>query len=103
MLPDSIPTVTVTGRYLFPDGTPLSGTVVFRAPALITFGSADVMLSGPVTAPLDSSGEFRVTLPATDAPGMNPTDWAYTVSEQLTGVARNRTYSMLLPQSVPTV
>lgn len=102
-LPGSIPTVTVTGRYLRPDGTPLDGQVVFRAPALITFPTADVMLSGPVTAPLDASGAFAVALPATDAPGMNPSGWSYTVTEQLSGVTSNRSYHVLLPADTPAV
>ncbi|MFJ9816152.1 collagen-like protein [Streptomyces sp. NPDC101151] len=97
MLPDSIPTVTVTGRYLTPDGTPLSGNVTFRAPAVLTFSSADVILGGPVTIALDATGAVSVTLPATDAPGMNPTGWAYVVTEQLAGVAPGRSYSVLLP------
>lgn len=102
-LPESIPAVTVTGRYLAPDGTPLTGQVVWRAPALITFPAADVMLSGPVTAPLDATGAFAVRLPATDAPGMSPTGWAWTVTEQLTGVPSNRSYSVLLPAAEPLV
>ncbi len=32
MLPENIPVVTVTGRFLSPDGQPLSGSVTFRAP-----------------------------------------------------------------------
>lgn len=103
MLPESIPAVTVSGRYLTPDGTPLSGKVVFRAPALLTFSEADVMLSGPVTAPLDSTGAFAATLPATDAPGMDPVGWSYTVSEQLAGVPSNRSYQVLLPLDTPEV
>ncbi|MDJ1136207.1 glycosyl hydrolase family 28-related protein [Streptomyces iconiensis] len=102
-LPESIPTVTVSGRYLLPDGTPLKGTVTFRAPALVTFGAADVMLAGPVTAELDATGAVAVVLPATDAPGMDPVGWSYTVTEQLVGVASNRSYSLLLPQNDPEV
>ncbi|MFI0736404.1 phage tail protein [Streptomyces sp. NPDC021225] len=103
MLPESIPTVKVTGRYLDPSGKPLSGQVVWRAPALLTFAEADVMLSGPVTAPLDTNGTFAVVLPATDAPDMDPTGWAYTVTEQLTGVSSNRSYNVLLPAAKPEV
>ncbi|EFL21903.1 LigA protein [Streptomyces himastatinicus ATCC 53653] len=103
MLPESIPTVKVTGRYLDPSGQPLAGQIVWRAPALLTFGAADVMLSGPVTAPLDATGAFAVILPATDAPDMNPSGWSYTVTEQLTGVASNRSYQILLPAAEPVV
>jgi len=102
-LPEGIPTVTVTGRYLFPDGRPLSGQVVWRAPALITFADHDVILGGPVTVPLDEQGAFTVELPATDAPGMNPAGWSYTVAEQFASVPQNRTYQVLLPADTPTV
>ncbi|MFI5475017.1 phage tail protein [Streptomyces cacaoi] len=101
MLPEGIPTVRVTGRFLSPDGRPLSGQVVFRAPSLITFGTYDVILGGPVTVPLDATGAFAVELPATDAPGMNPSSWSYTVAEQLAGVSMNRVYQVLLPAEAP--
>ncbi|MFE1412416.1 hypothetical protein ACFW6F_16655 [Streptomyces sp. NPDC058746] len=102
-LPDTIPTVTVTGRYLAPDGTPLAGQVVWRAPAMLTFSASDVVLGGPVTAPLDATGRFEVVLPATDAPGMSPGGWSYIVAEQLTGVPANRSYNVLLPSETPVV
>jgi hypothetical protein len=103
VLPEGIPTVRVTGRYLSPDGTPLAGQVVFRAPSLVTFPDSDVILGGPVTAALDAQGAFAVTLPATDAPDMNPSGWSYSVAEQLVGVANGRTYQILLPQETPAV
>lgn len=102
-LPQGIPTVTVTGRFLTPDGRALSGQIVFRAPALITFPDHDVIVGGPVTAPLDSQGAFAVTLPATDAPGMSPSGWSYSVAEQFQGVAQNRVYHILLPAEAPSV
>ncbi|MDX3063406.1 hypothetical protein PV518_14645 [Streptomyces sp. ND04-05B] len=102
-LPEGIPTVRLTGRFLTPDGRPLAGQVVLRAPSLVTVGAYDVILGGPVTAPLDSTGAFDVVLPATDAPGMNPSDWSYQVAEQLAGVSVNRVYSILLPSESPEV
>ncbi|MFC5720379.1 hypothetical protein ACFP1Z_09415 [Streptomyces gamaensis] len=97
MLPDTIPTVTVRGRFLSPDGHPLSGSVTFRAPAQLTFPEADVILGGPVLAQLDAQGQIEVTLPATDAPGMDPSGWSYTVTEALAGIPAGRTYQLLLP------
>ncbi|MEV8055144.1 hypothetical protein AB0P37_01105 [Streptomyces antimycoticus] len=102
MLPESIPTVKVTGRYLLPDGTPLTGSVTFRAPAVLTFPDADVILGGPVVAQLDATGAISVVLPATDAPDMDPDGWAYVVTEQLAGVTSNRSYAILLPAERPT-
>ncbi|MYR46587.1 hypothetical protein [Streptomyces sp. SID5910] len=106
MLPDGIPTVRVTGRYLSLDdaGKPLAGQVVFRAPSLITFANYDVILGGPVYAQLDATGAFAIDLPATDAPGMNPSDWSYSVAEQLVGVGINRPpFQVLLPAATPAV
>ncbi|MFM9613922.1 hypothetical protein [Streptomyces niveiscabiei] len=100
-LPEGIPTVRLTGRFLTHDGRPLAGQIVIRAPGLITFSEYDVILGGPVTAPLDATGAFAVEIPATDAPGMNPSGWSYTVAEQLAGVPTNRVYQVLLPAVVP--
>ncbi len=103
MLPEGIPTVTVRGRFLSPDGRPLSGSIVFRAPAQLTFPQSDVILGGPVTVPLDAQGAFEVTLPATDAPDMDPSGWAYIVAEQLIGIPAGRSYNILLPRAQPEV
>ncbi|MGW8767671.1 collagen-like triple helix repeat-containing protein [Streptomyces sp. NPDC055815] len=103
MLPDTIPTVTVRGRFLAPNGVPLSGAIVFRAPAQLTFPQADVILGGPVTVQLDAQGAFEVTLPATDAPDLDPSGWAYIVTEQLAGIPVGRSYNVLLPRAQPEV
>ncbi|MFH9295614.1 hypothetical protein [Streptomyces sp. NPDC017520] len=103
MLPEAIPTVRVTGRFLTPEGKPLAGQVIFRAPGMVTFPDSDVILGGPVAAPLDSTGAFEIVLPATDAPDMNPSGWSYSVAEQLAGVPMNRTYQVLLPAETPAV
>ncbi|MFE9026222.1 hypothetical protein ACFYOA_08160 [Streptomyces iakyrus] len=108
MLPNTIPTVRVTARYLGPAGRPLKGTVTFAAPALLTFPDADLFIDGPVVGTLDENGNLidpdgnlGVTLPATDAPGMNPSGWAYAVKVSLTGVVGSRTYALLLPADTP--
>ncbi|PRH80884.1 phage tail protein [Streptomyces solincola] len=103
MLPSSIPTVTVTARYLTPDGKPMSGSVEFRPPSLLTHSGADVFLGGPTLVPLDAEGRLRVVLPATDAEGFNPAVWTYQVTEKLAGIARNRAYQLALPAALPEV
>lgn len=95
--------MTVRGRFLDPSGRPLSGSLVFRAPATLTFPAADVILGGPVTVQLDAQGAIEVTLPATDAPDMDPTGWAYIVTEQLSGIPVGRSYNVLLPRVEPEV
>ncbi|MFD9904796.1 right-handed parallel beta-helix repeat-containing protein [Streptomyces sp. NPDC059063] len=102
-LPADIPTVTVHGTYLGPDGRPLAGTVIFSPPGLLTFPDSDLFIAGPVVASLDERGRFQVTLPATDAPGMQPSGWAYVVKENLSGVIGGRTFHVLLPKKLPDV
>ncbi|KAA6220605.1 collagen-like protein [Streptomyces albofaciens JCM 4342] len=103
MLPENIPVVTVTGRFLSPDGQPLSGSVTFRAPGQVTFPESDVILGGPVVATLDAQGRITARLPATDAPHMDPSGWSYTVAEQLAGIPNGRSYQVLLPAETPQV
>jgi hypothetical protein len=104
VLPENIPTVTVTARYMTPDGRPMSGTVEFRPPALLTHAEEDLFLGGPTRSTLDAEGRISVVLPATDAPGWNPTAWTYTVTEKLAGLARGgRTYQIALAAAVPVV
>jgi hypothetical protein len=100
-LPSSIRTVKVKGQYRGPDGRGLQGTVTFSGPGLLTFPEADLFIAGPVVARLDENGAFEVVLPATDNPDMNPSDWSYTVKENLTGVTGARTYALLLPADTP--
>ncbi|WP_327296140.1 phage tail protein [Streptomyces sp. NBC_01197] len=103
MLPESIPTVRLTAQYLSLDGHPLSGSVEFQPPALLTHSEADLFVGGPATANLDTEGRLDVVLPATDAEGWNPFGWTYTVTERLNGVGRARTYHIALSATVPEV
>lgn len=104
MLPENIPTVIVTARYMTPDGRPMSGTLEFRPPALLTHAEEDLFLGGPTRATLDAEGRISVVLPATDAPGWNPAAWTYTVTEKLAGLARGgRVYQIALAAAVPAV
>jgi lysophospholipase L1-like esterase len=97
-MPAGIDTVTLTGRYVHPDGSPFAGKVTFSTPALLTLSGADTIAAGSATVTLDAAGQFTVILVATDNADMQPTDWAYRVTEQLTGV-ESRVYSILLPSA----
>lgn len=97
-MPAGITTVTVTGRYVHPDGSPFTGKVTFAAPSLLQLSGADTIAVGSSTFTLDENGMFTAVLVATDNADMQPTGWAYQVTEQLTGVTA-RTYWIALPST----
>jgi hypothetical protein len=99
-LPASVPTVTLHGKYLGPDGRPLRGWVEILAPTPLTFPTAQAFVTGPVVIPLDAEGGFTVTLPATDVEGSNPADWAYWITEKLQGMRDRKPYAIKLPQAL---
>jgi hypothetical protein len=101
-MPAGIATVTLTGRYIHPDGTPFTGTVSFAAPDVIRIPGADSTAVGSVTVTLDASGAFSVVLIATDNPDARPINFTYQVTEALTG-APTRTYSIALPAATGTI
>ncbi|MFG3014312.1 hypothetical protein ACGFZB_28615 [Streptomyces cinerochromogenes] len=101
-VPVTIASVLLTGRYIRPDGTPLTGTLTFEPPATLTFPDADVIGVGSATAELDESGAFSIALIATDAAGGDPSDWTYTVVERL-HQANGRTFHIALPSATPVV
>lgn len=99
-LPASVPTVTLNGKYLGPDGRPLRGWVEILAPTPLTFPDAEAFVTGPVVIPLNAEGSFSVKLPATDVAGSSPTDWAYWITERLTGMADRKPYAIKLPKAL---
>ncbi|WP_405927908.1 glycerophosphodiester phosphodiesterase [Streptomyces griseus] len=101
-MPPGIATVTLTGRYLRPDGTPLTGTVTIAAPSLVTLPGADTISAGAATVTLDNTGAFSVLLISTDQMDMQPTDWAYQITEKFQDIA-SRSYAIRLPADVPVV
>jgi hypothetical protein len=101
-MPAGIATVTLTGRYIHPDGTPFAGTVSFAAPDYLRLPGSDTTAVGAVTATLDANGAFSVVLIATDNAGARPINFTYTVTETLTG-ATSRTYYIALPQATGTI
>lgn len=102
-VPAGIASVILTGRFIRPDGTPLTGTLTFTPPASLTIPGADIISAGTATATLDATGAFTVTLIATDQAGMQPSDWTYTVTERFHHKAVGRSYAIKLPPETPLV
>lgn len=97
-LPTNVSTCTVTGRLAAteqtqntdhaPDVIPLSGRVTFTANVsrLMHVATDTIFIPFPVSAELDSSGEFSATLIASDDPDINPTGWTYQATFQVNDV-----------------
>jgi hypothetical protein len=98
----TLPMVTLTGHYQTANGSPETGTVTITPSTTLQSSSNNLIIqSGPVTATLDGTGSFSLSLVATDASAVSPTGWTYTVVERLGSQLApvGRTYSILLPQA----
>lgn len=102
-LPVGLSTVTVTGRYTHPDGTPMTGKLLFTPePAILTSGAHGALLLGTIEATLDADGDVTATLLATDDADVTPVGWTYRVRERWHDVP-GRTYALSLPAAAPAV
>jgi hypothetical protein len=102
-LPPGLSTVTVTGTYKHPDGTPLKGKLLFTPePAILTSATHGTLLLGTVEATPDAEGDISVTLLATDDADVTPTGWTYRVQERWYD-APGRSYPLALPAAAPAV
>ncbi|AZM47812.1 hypothetical protein DMB38_20270 [Streptomyces sp. WAC 06738] len=97
-----MPAVRLKGRYIAPDGTPLSGTVSFAPPSVLTLPESDIISTTAAKVTLDGTGYFEVDLIPTDAPGMSPARWSYQVTEKLKGTPP-RVFHIMLPGGTGTV
>jgi hypothetical protein len=96
-LPADVTTVEVTGTWLDLNGNPCQGSVTFTPPCTLVDSAGAVILSGPVTATLDSSGSIDVLLPCTDQDTINPTGWTYKVTIRTTCADCLIEFDMALP------
>ncbi|MEW2463124.1 polysaccharide deacetylase family protein [Microbacterium sp. NPDC047426] len=102
-LPPGLSTVTVTGTYLHPNGTPYSGRIVFQPePVTLTSAAHDTLIVGDAEVVLDNNGTFTVSLLATDDPDVTPVGWTYRVTERWYD-APGRSYPLSLPAVTPSV
>lgn len=95
-IPVNMSLVTIQGKFILLDGTPMSGQVAFSPSASVILNrNADVIISGAVfIAPLDASGFFEISIPATDDPDLDPINFTYAVQEP-TG----RSYHISVPMN----
>lgn len=98
-IPAAITAITVSGLYVAPDGSAVTGSVSFTPSVAATTPGALLPVS-PLTVELDSTGAFSVALAATDDPQWAPSGFTYTVTERING-ARARTYSIVVPAASP--
>lgn len=79
-------TGVVTGTFTDTSGGPVAGTISFTPSASRLLGTGAVILGDPVIVELDEEGSISATLPASDDPNVNPTDFTYRVDETFVGV-----------------
>lgn len=91
--------ITVHGTYLDILDNPCSGSITFTPPPVLVDPGSSVVYSHPVSANLDSTGSFSVSLVCTDNAPLVPVGWAYTVTERISGAA-TRTYQVFLPHTL---
>ncbi|MET9360387.1 hypothetical protein ABZX93_05710 [Streptomyces sp. NPDC006632] len=98
-LPAGVPSVHLTGRFIAPNGKPLTGSLTFAPPSVLTMPDADTIANTVAVVEIakEDNGSFAVDLIATDAPGMSPRGWSYQVTEKLKG-AQIRQYHIMLPE-----
>lgn len=102
-LPPGIHTVTLTGRYTHPDGTPMRGTLhLAPTSGRIISTTTGLTIQGEATTPIDPNGDVALTVIASDADGINPTGGTYDLYINFYD-AENIAFPVLLPKAAPTV
>lgn len=104
-IPAGVETVTVTDGGVpltGPDGTPLDGSFTVTGPELATVATDDFLFSGSARRWVSAGLFDDLILVATDATGVNPTGFAYTVAfTPRYGTAWTRYFT--LPKASPSV
>lgn len=90
--------VSVCGYFTRSNLTPADGYITFTPRTQHVIVSGGPIEVGQLTATLDATGHFTISLQATDDPGINPTGWTYEVEEKLSdGIHRN--YDISVPMA----
>lgn len=95
--------VTLSGLFSasLPGASIPTGTVAFWPNTVLAdAGTGQIIEAATVTASLDGTGAFSVTLMATDDPDIHPAGWAYWVRETIDGYPQ-RIYQVKLPAPGP--
>jgi hypothetical protein len=91
----NLTTVTITGSYVDFEGTPIQGQIRFSISEVLRNGTDDQMVApSSVVVPLNASGSFSVSIPATNDPDVIPNPFLYTVEESF---PNGRTYTISIP------
>lgn len=98
-MPLPVTYITVHGTFLDSFDNPSQGSITFAPPPVLVDPGSSVIYSRPVSANLDSSGAFSVSLVCTDNGSLVPVGWSYTVTERIAGAA-TRTYQVFLPHTL---
>lgn len=103
-LPPAIGTCTISGQLKVPpNGGANAGLIIFLPPSELIDVTDNVVLAlGAYEAVVDGSGNFSITVPYNDNPGVTPTGWSYQVIENVTG-GRSPFYVQVSRSLGPTV
>lgn len=102
-LPDDLPTVTLTGTYTHPDGSPMKGSVsVTPTPGRVVAADTGLTIQGRAKAKFDGNGHVTLTVLASDAPGINPENFTYEVKIAFPD-ATGDSFFIELPAAAPDV
>lgn len=102
-LPDDLPTVTLTGTYTHPDGSPMKGSVsVTPTPGKVVAADSGLTIQGRAKEKFDGNGQVSLTVLATDAPGINPENFTYQVKIAFPDATGDE-FTIELPAAAPNV
>jgi hypothetical protein len=94
--PNSITVRTVTGTYFTASGSPAKGRVTFTPSSRVLDQDDAVVVESALTATLNTSGSFSISLPVTDNPLLYPNQWLYNVKVKLYG-AKPYEFAVYIP------
>ncbi|MFD3999849.1 glycerophosphodiester phosphodiesterase [Streptomyces rubiginosohelvolus] len=103
-LPDDLPTVTIIGQRTHADGTPIRGSIrAVPTAGRFVHAESGLDVQGAAEKPYDKvTGDYSITLVASDADGINPHNGTYEIT--LTAFdAPTVTRTVLLPKANPVV